>query len=348
MRTYLGIDGGGSGTALCLVSADGDLLGRVDAPSCYYLGSAAGEGVGRVARVLTEAVAALTGLTGTAPADVGYAFVGLPAYGEVSADVPALDAAPRAALGHDRYRCDNDMVCGWAGSLALADGVNVIGGTGSMTYGRRAGRGSRVGGWGEVFGDEGSGYWIGVQGLRAFSRMSDGRLPAGPLLDVLRAQLGLSADLDAVDVVLNRWRGSRREVAALAPTVVEAARRGDLVAAAVLDEAGAELARLVATTRQRLGFGADETVPVSYSGGVFGALEVLDAFRRHLAATAGPVDLREPVLPPVVGAALHAAQLAGTPLPTAAVARLRRVVAAPAHPAPGDPARPTSGGLRTP
>ena len=53
-----------------------------------------------------------------------------------------------------------------------------------MTYGERAGRRSRVGGWGELFGDEGSAYWIAVRGLAAFSRMSDGRLPAGPLLEV--------------------------------------------------------------------------------------------------------------------------------------------------------------------
>lgn len=333
MRTYLGVDGGGTGTALCLVSEQGDVLGTVDAPSCYYLGSAAGEGVGRVTRVLTEAVAALVATSGTSRADITSAFVGLPTYGEVSADVPLLDAAPRAALGHDRYHCGNDMICGWAGSLALADGVNVICGTGSMTYGQRAGRGLRVGGWGEVFGDEGSGYWIGVQGLRAFSQMSDGRLPPGPLLDVLREHLSLVADLDAVDVVLNRWQGSRREVAALARPVVEAARRGDVVAAAVLDEAGAELARLVTTTRRGLGFGPQETVPVSYSGGVFGAPEVLDAFRRHLAEAAGPVDLQAPALPPVVGAALHAAQLADSPLPPAALARLRRAVRPPIQPA---------------
>ena len=40
------------------------------------------------------------------------------------------DAASSGGLG------DNDMLCGWAGSLAGADGINVIAGTGSMTYGR--------------------------------------------------------------------------------------------------------------------------------------------------------------------------------------------------------------------
>ena len=88
--------------------------------------------------------------------------------------------SPRGVLGHDRYSCDNDMVCGWAGSLAGEDGINVISGTGSMTYGERQGVGHRVGGWGELFGDEGSAYWIAAQGLNAFSRMSDGRHAARP------------------------------------------------------------------------------------------------------------------------------------------------------------------------
>ncbi|HEY7009469.1 MAG TPA: hypothetical protein VH395_11040 [Jatrophihabitantaceae bacterium] len=46
-----------------------------------------------------------------------------------------LDAMPRTALGHDRYRCDNDMVCGWAGTLGGEDGINVVAGTGSIGYG---------------------------------------------------------------------------------------------------------------------------------------------------------------------------------------------------------------------
>jgi N-acetylglucosamine kinase-like BadF-type ATPase len=326
VNIYLGVDGGGTKTALCLISEVGEVLGVLDAPSCYYLGADSLEDVSLVSRVLDEAVPALCAAAGTAPSQIAFAFFGLPAYGEVAADLPPLDAAPRTALGHGRYRCDNDMVCGWAGSLALADGVNVISGTGSMSYGQRAERRVRVGGWGELFGDEGSGYWIAVRGLRAFSQMSDGRLPAGPLLDILREHLDLRSELDLVDVVLNRWRGSRRDIAALSRQVVVAAQRGDDVAARILTDAAAELVQLVETACRRLGFGADEAVPVSYSGGVFSAPEVLGRFEQQLARQDRRYDLRTGRFAPVIGAALYAAKLAGSPLTPTALDRLRETV----------------------
>lgn len=320
MTSYLGVDGGGTKTALCLVSGDGALLASLEAPGCYYLGSA--EGAGLVAEVLTDAVPEVCARAGLTVADVDFAFFGLPAYDEVSADVPILDAAPLGVLGHGRYRCGNDMVCGWAGSLALADGINVVSGTGSIAYGQRGETQVRVGGWGELFGDEGSGYWVGIRGLQAFAQMSDGRVPTGPLLDVLRPHLGLVSDLDLVDVVLNRWGGDRPRIAALSRPVVQAARLGDSVAADVLAEAGVELARLVGATRLRLGFVVDELVPVSYSGGMFSVPEVRDRFEAELEATGAPCDLRLPRFSPEVGAALYAARLAGDPFTGAALERL--------------------------
>ena len=156
---------------------------------------------------------------GIATSDIDAAFFGLPGYGEASGDIEQLDAVPGGVLGHDRYSCDNDMVCGWAGSLAGEDGINVISGTGSMTYGERQGVGHRVGGWGELFGDEGSAYWIAAQGLNAFSRMSDGRLPHGPLHAMLKERLQVAGDLDVVSLVIDTWKGNRSKIAALATTV---------------------------------------------------------------------------------------------------------------------------------
>jgi N-acetylglucosamine kinase-like BadF-type ATPase len=314
---YLGVDGGGTKTALCLLREDGRVAARARAPSCYYFT----EGIDLVSRVLRQGIDEVCEMASITPADIRYAFFGLPTYGEVSADVSALDAAPGGILGHGRYACNNDMVCGWAGSLGGIDGINVISGTGSMTYGERAGTGIRVGGWGELFGDEGSAYWIAIKGLNAYSRMSDGRLPVGPLHETLRTHLALEADLDLVDVVLNRWRGGRSEIAALSRVVAGAAEEGDECAARILSEAADELAGLVDTTRRRLDFGPDQEVPVSYSGGVFNARPVVEGFEAALKHHHDGYELREPLYSPVVGAAIYAAKLAGEPLDVETIGR---------------------------
>ena len=313
---FLGVDGGGTKTAFALLRGDGTLLATTLAPSCYYLG----QSIDLVEQVLRTGVGAVCGEAGVTPAGITHAFFALPGYGEVSADVETLDAIPARVLGHRRYDCDNDTVAGWAGSLGAADGVNVVAGTGSITYGQRDGRGLRVGGWGELFDDEGSAYWIAVRGLGAFARMSDGRLPAGPLHDILTEHLALGADLDLVDVVLHRWQGDRARIAALARVVTRAASAGDAVCAEILRDAGKALAGLVTATIAQLGYAPGEVVPVSWSGGVFDSAEVRAAFRTHLADAA--VDLREPLLSPVLGAALYAARLAGRPLPASAIAGL--------------------------
>lgn len=319
---FLGVDGGGTKTALCVVDATGRLLAETTAPSTYYLGRPDQPGADLVAQVLAEAVPEVLARAGVGPDAIRHAFLGLPGYGEVPADVAAVEAGVGRALGHDRYRCGNDMVCAWAGSLGGADGINVIAGTGSMTYGERRGHGVRVGGWSELFGDEGSGYWIGQRGLQAFTRMSDGRLPSGPLHDLMRRHLQVDDDLEVIDLALNRWADRRRSVASLSVPVADAARAGDLAAQRILRDAADELVTLVATTHRRLGFGDDEAAAVSYSGGVFAVPDVLEAFRAGLHREVPGADLRTPLLPPVIGAALLASTAAGAPLDAAAVGRL--------------------------
>ncbi|RDH76865.1 N-acetylglucosamine kinase [Mycolicibacterium moriokaense] len=318
MATYLGVDGGGSKTALALIDDTGRVIARATAPTSYYFN----DGFEVVEKTLTQGVTDICSQADIATKDIDAAFFGLPGYGEASGDIDALDSVPAGVLGHDRYSCDNDMVCGWAGSLAGEDGINVISGTGSMTYGERQGVGHRVGGWGELFGDEGSAYWIATQGLNAFSRMSDGRLPETALHQLMKDRLQIAGDLDAVSLVIDTWKGNRSQIAALATTVCEAANTGDGTATRILSAATAELVTLIETTRTLVGFTDDETVPVSYSGGMFSDDGYLGLFVEALRRTTAAYDLQRPRLDPAVGAALYAAKHSGRPLSAAAVQQL--------------------------
>ncbi|MET3804143.1 N-acetylglucosamine kinase-like BadF-type ATPase [Nakamurella sp. UYEF19] len=273
-------------------------------------------------RLLDSGISAVCSQADVLAEDIEYAFFGLPAYGEVSSVVPVLDRIPLQLLHHRRYTCDNDMVCGWAGSLGTAEGINVISGTGSMAFGVHRGRRARAGGWGELFGDEGSAHWIAIRGLAAFARMSDGRVARGPLHDLLRERLGLVDDIEAIHVVVNRWGARRSEVAALSAVVDRAAAAGDAVARQILTAAAAELVLVVRACRRALQVAADEAVPVSYSGGVFSADLVRDGFTLGMRRLGG-YEVRAPLFTPVVGAALQAAALAGASLAPDAMRRLR-------------------------
>ena len=132
---------------------------------------------------------------------------------------------PAQLLDVARYRCGNDMLCSWAGSLACADGISVIAGTGSMAYGEYAGRTARAGGWGELIGDEGSAYWIAREGMNLFSRMSDGRAPRGPLYELVRARFGIAVDLDLCAQVYGEGASARSAFARFAPLVARSGRR---------------------------------------------------------------------------------------------------------------------------
>jgi N-acetylglucosamine kinase-like BadF-type ATPase len=316
---FLGVDGGGTKTAFALVDSQGQVLARHEASSAYYLEV----GMDGAAAMLANGCGTLFAAAGVKANDIDFAFFGLPAYGEDRAIQQQLDALPLAVLGHGRYLCGNDMVCSWAGSLACADGISVIAGTGSMAYGEFAGRRARAGGWGELFSDEGSAHWIARAGLGLFSRMSDGRAPRGPLYQLVRGRLALQEDLDLCQVVYGELKGERSKVAALSRLVAEAATLGDHQAEAIIEAAAAELAALVDAVRCALGVAAGVEVAVSYTGGLFGADGPLrEPFARVLATRATSYRLAPPRLAPVLGAALYAARSAGTPLSAAALERL--------------------------
>lgn len=309
---FLGVDGGGTKTAFVLVDRAGRELARHEGGSSYHVQI----GVENLHALLQEGVQAVLNAAGASTDDVVFAFFGLPAYGEDSQIQPMLDVIPEALLGHRRYACGNDMICGWAGSLGGEDGINIVAGTGSIGYGERQGLSARGGGWGEAFSDEGSAYWIAIQGLNVFSRMADGRLPAGPLHGLLVREFDLKSDLDLCAHVYSRTGPQRDQIAALSRLVALAAAQGDEAARRVFTDAAHELAAIVDAIRRQLRYAPGERVNLSYSGGVFQSGElILQPFRERLSVCSPDFHIVTPRYSPALGAAIHAARLSGQPLP---------------------------------
>ncbi|WP_421729587.1 N-acetylglucosamine kinase [Brevundimonas sp.] len=305
---FLGVDGGGTKTAFVLTDREGRELARHEGGSSYHIQI----GVESLHALLHDGVHAVLNQAGATTEDIVFAFFGLPAHGEDSQVQPFLDVTPEAVLGHRRYACGNDMICGWAGSLGGEDGINIVAGTGSIGYGERQGLSARGGGWGEVFSDEGSAYWIAVQGLNVFSRMADGRLERGPLYDLLKRELDLKSDLDICAYVYAKATAQRDRIAALSRLVARAAAQGDVAAQAVFSQAGQELAAIVDGIRRQLDYPAGEGVNLSYSGGVFQSDElILRPFRKQLSTYSPDYRIVTPRYSPAMGAAIYAARLSG-------------------------------------
>ncbi len=311
MNRFLGVDGGGTKTRFALIDGQGRMLAQAQLGTTYPVEV----GLDGVREVLAQGVEQVLRDASVQASDIRHAFFGLPAYGEDSRVAPLLQAIPNAILGHARYTCDNDMVCGWAGSLACADGINIVAGTGSIGYGQRQGNSARAGGWGPAFSDEGSAYWIAVQGLNAYSRMSDGRLPKGPMHALFNQELRLQRDLDICAHIYGERACARGELAQLSPLVAKAAQLGDPEAMRIFRKAGQELAGIANAVRQALQFAPHETVPLSCSGGAFSAGPLLRApFVEALHDACPTFDLRPPLHDPHYGAALYAARLANEPI----------------------------------
>ncbi len=308
MKTFLGVDGGGTKTDFLLIDETGRVLASHRGGSAYYLET----GLDALQSMLITGIQATLRQAAIPTAQLDFAFIGLPAHGEDRSLLPRLDRIAVDLLPADRHRCGNDMVCGWAGALAGRDGINIVAGTGSIAYGEFETRSARAGGWGESFSDEGSAYWIAREALTLFSKMSDGRLPRGPLYGLIRDRFRLDADLDLCSAIYGPPPLARSELASLAPLVFRAADEGDRKARRLIGRAAQELAIIVHAVRDQLQVPLGFPLPVSYSGGLFRTGRLLQPMlQAALGAGHRCYEFLTPQLPPAAGAALYAAKLAG-------------------------------------
>ncbi len=187
-------------------------------------------------------------------------------------------------------------------------GIALISGTGSFAWGRNAaGVTSRSGGWGYLIGDEGSGYAIAIDGLRAAAQGAEDRGPATSLVGAFCERLDAAVSSELV-TRLYREEMTREHIAALADVVFQEAPR-DEVARCIIESAASDLEIMVSTLGQRLALDANGYT-LALAGGVLLNQSLLRdyllAYLRHSEIAPQTIEL---VPEPVRGAVLLARSL---------------------------------------
>jgi N-acetylglucosamine kinase-like BadF-type ATPase len=318
----IAVDGGNSKTDLALARGDGEALALVRGPqsSPHHLG------VDGCVKVLEELLAAAlheADLNGDGLPDVAQlllAGVDFPSEEEeVLAAVTARRLAKRVSVGNDTFavlRAGTDR--GWGIAIVCGSGINCLGVAPD-------GRQTRFPALGEITGDWGGGYDVGVAGVWAAARSEDGRGPKTTLEHVVPRHFGLETPTQLAEAIHRRSVPMAR-VTELAPVVLAEAAT-DRPAAEILDRLADEITVLVRVSLKRLGL-AEDPVEVLLGGGLVHAADgaLVGAVARKVSSVAPAATVKSTSSPPVVGAALLGLDELGAG--AAARERLRRELGA--------------------
>jgi len=265
----LGIDGGGTNTRA--VIAQGDVvLARARGASIKRLRVGAEVAEANLRKLLRDAFHA-AGVTQVDAASAGVASASMPGIPEWITEVFRDVGIPRSEVV-------GDEVIALDGAFRGGPGILQIAGTGSNCIGRTAsGARESAGGYSSVLGDEGSGYWIGLHGIRQALHAYD-RGDKCVILERVGVLWGTSS-LEALVDFGNAVPGP--DFSSLAPIISKAAEEGDEVARRVLLQAAADLAGFILLVRRKLRerHGLVQEVPVAWTGSV---IEKMGIVRRRL------------------------------------------------------------------
>jgi N-acetylglucosamine kinase-like BadF-type ATPase len=307
-RYFLGVDGGQSKTIAVIGDENGRVLASGRGGPCNHAG--ASDGRTKFINAISTSLGAACSEAGVDAATVRFVSACL-GFSGGPADKQALLGQILAA---DRMLVTDDATIALSGALAGEPGIVVIAGTGSIAFGRNAqGRTARAGGWGYLFGDEGGGFWIAREALRAALGWEEGW--GSPT--ALRAMLLDSSGARNMNDLMHRCytpEFPRPRIAALSFLVTDAAEKGDPMAQEILSEAAGELARLARAVHSQLFesplINPRESVRCAYTGGVFDNRNLRVLFGESLKREPGWVATPA-VHDPAIGALLEAYRAAG-------------------------------------
>ena len=260
IQYYLGIDGGGTKTDFALADENGVILRRV------ILGASNPNDVGfeKAFATLKEGI---QDVCDTYPYHRISVFAGLAGCSSAE-NLPRIGAF-LSSFGFAKADNHNDAQNAVAAALDGEDGIAVILGTGSIAYAKHGTELYRIGGYGYLFGDMGSGYAIGRDTVLAALQYEDGSGENTLLHAYVKNACGTETVLASIDLF---YKEGKKEIAAYAPLAFKAYAKGDAKAQKILTENLSAIAALIKGGAKKL---PGDTVRVMLCGGLTKAEDIL-------------------------------------------------------------------------
>jgi N-acetylglucosamine kinase-like BadF-type ATPase len=293
----VGVDGGGTKTTAMAEDFAGNVIHQASTgPSNYNF-----IGFENACKAIEKAITDVLQGERLAALCLGLAGVGR------QDDVDRFQAWAHARFPNIPLSVVNDAQILLAAGKFRGAGLALVCGTGSIVYGRTVDEKLvRAGGWGYLFGDEGSGYAIGAAALRSVMWAQDGRGKPTQLTGLILERRGLKAAQELIRSIYGA-EAPRAEIAGLADLVERAAAQQDEVARSILDQAARDLAITVQAAYWKLG---TPPVPLAITGGtILNGVYLAAAFWQACKALNLVFSTVTEVKEPAEGALLIARQL---------------------------------------
>lgn len=305
MKFFVGVDGGGSGTRAVVLDDTLQVVGHGEAgPSNHYI--AGPDVAARNCRLAAESAIAdgqriAPDLSQDNITSWGFGLAGV----RRSTDATKMETSLRSVTRGRPFYLDTDVAAAHSGAFAGGPGVVLSGGTGAIAYGADE-HGERYysDGWGPLMGDEGSGYWMGLEALRAVCRAYDSRAPRTRLTSLVLDALDVT-NMEQLVPLVHAPQTTREMIASLSRHIFSAAESGDAVALDIRQRAILHLANTTAAVarqmlqrrRERAGVFTPEPLEllIALRGGLFDD----DTFRASIGFQAGEriVEMKRDFLP---------------------------------------------------
>lgn len=298
----LAIDGGNSKTDVCLISADGQLLGHARGAGSNHQLVGLDAAFSVLAGLVSEAAAEAGIDTGTCPAQHAAVYL---AGADFPREVEMLLGRVLLAGWAAEVSLDNDTFALLRAGTSAANRIAVVCGAGINCVGvSAAGDILRFPSVGVISGDWGGGAALGTEALFLAVRAEDGRGQPTALREAIMQHFDTPSVVD-VTAALHFGEMPRGRLHELVPVLLRVAELGDEPARAVVDRQAEEVFLFVRAAVDRLAL-RDQPTDVVLGGGVLATRhpQLMEGVSRRVAAYAPRANLLVVDDPPVVGAAL--------------------------------------------